>query len=309
MAKSKESEIVEKLVGSYNCKQGAVRAVRFNVDGSYCLTCGADKSVKLWNPHLGTMIKSYTGHGYEVLDAHSSIDNAQFCSCSLDKAVLLWDVATGKILRKYRGHVGRINCVRFNEEGNVVLSGSLDGSVRIWDCRSKRPDPIQILEEAKDSVTSIFVSDHEIVTGSADCSVRRYDIRSGELISDFVGSPVTCVNLTRDGQCVLTSSLDNTLRLLDKDSGELLNEYIGHKNTEYRVESVISSNDRQILSGSEDGFVFIWDLVSGKVVGKLEHESGSVLHSISYHPSQCCLITACGTTLHVWKSRLDQSMN
>ena len=30
MAKSKESEIVEKLVGSYNCKQGAVRAVRFN---------------------------------------------------------------------------------------------------------------------------------------------------------------------------------------------------------------------------------------------------------------------------------------
>lgn len=81
-----------------------------SVDGSYCLTCGADKSVKLWNPHLGTMIKSYTGHGYEVLDAHSSIDNAQFCSCSLDKAVLLWDVATGKILRKYRGHVGM--CVR-----------------------------------------------------------------------------------------------------------------------------------------------------------------------------------------------------
>jgi len=50
-------------------------------------------------------------------------------------------------------------------------------------------------------------------------------------------------------------------------------------------------------------------LKQGKVVGKLEHESGSVLHSISYHPSQCCLITACGTTLHVWKSRLDQSMN
>lgn len=38
--------------------------------------------------------------------------------------------------------------------------------------------------------------------------------------------PVTCVNLTRDGQCVLTSSLDSTLRLLDKESGELLNELV-----------------------------------------------------------------------------------
>lgn len=32
------------------------------------------------------------------------------------------------------------------------------------------------------------MSDHEILTGSADCNVRRYDIRSGELISDFIGS-------------------------------------------------------------------------------------------------------------------------
>lgn len=308
MSKESQTEVVEKLVGSYDCKQGAVRAVRFNVDGNYCLTCGADKSVKLWNPHLGTMIKSYTGHGYEVLDAHSAVDNAQFCSCSLDKAVLLWDVSSGKILRKFRGHVGRINCVRFNEEGNVILSGSLDGSVRIWDCRSKKPEPIQVLDEAKDSVTSLFVSAHEIITGSADCNVRRYDIRCGELVSDFIGSPVTCVNLTRDGQCVLTSSLDSTLRLLDKESGELLNEYTGHKNTEYRVESVISSSDRQILSGSENGVVFIWDLVSGKLNGRLEHDSGSVLHSLSYHPSQCCLLTVCGVKLFVWKSIHAQSI-
>lgn len=40
-----------------------------------------------------------------------------------------------------------------------------------------------------------------------------------------ISGPVTCVTLTRDGQCVLTSSLDNTLRLLDKESGELLNEW------------------------------------------------------------------------------------
>lgn len=39
------------------------------VDGNYCLTCGSDKSLKLWNPHKGTALRTYQGHGYEVLDA------------------------------------------------------------------------------------------------------------------------------------------------------------------------------------------------------------------------------------------------
>ena len=44
-----------------------MRAVRYNVDGNYCVTCGQDKSVKLWNPDRKALLKSYTGHGYEVL--------------------------------------------------------------------------------------------------------------------------------------------------------------------------------------------------------------------------------------------------
>ena len=81
----------------------------FTVDGTYCLTCGSDKSVKLWNPHRSLLLKSYIGHGYEVLDAQSSSDNSQLCSCSMDKTVMVFDVATGKSLRKYRGHAGMIS--------------------------------------------------------------------------------------------------------------------------------------------------------------------------------------------------------
>ena len=37
-----------------------------SVDGNYCLTGGADKSLKLWNPNRGALLKNYMGHGYEV---------------------------------------------------------------------------------------------------------------------------------------------------------------------------------------------------------------------------------------------------
>lgn len=49
--------------------QGPIYSVRFNRKGEYCLTAGSDKTVRLWNPHKGTMIGQYKGHGYEVYDA------------------------------------------------------------------------------------------------------------------------------------------------------------------------------------------------------------------------------------------------
>lgn len=40
-------------------EHGAVRSVRFNKDGNYMLTCGSDKTIKLWNPSRGLLIKTY----------------------------------------------------------------------------------------------------------------------------------------------------------------------------------------------------------------------------------------------------------
>ena len=82
-----------------------VRAVRFNINGNYCLTCGNDKLLKLWNPYSGVELNSYGGHGYEVLDAVASDDSARIASCSADRTVVLWEVSTGQIIRKFRGHI------------------------------------------------------------------------------------------------------------------------------------------------------------------------------------------------------------
>ena len=55
-----------------------------------------------------------------------------------------------------------VNCVAFNEDSSVVVSGSVDTTVKVWDTRSRAQDPIQTLEEPRDSVTSLDISDHEV---------------------------------------------------------------------------------------------------------------------------------------------------
>jgi len=47
---------------------GPVLVVRYARGAAkYVLSGGQDRTVRLWNPNLGTEIKVYKGHGYEVL--------------------------------------------------------------------------------------------------------------------------------------------------------------------------------------------------------------------------------------------------
>ncbi|XP_015791163.1 WD repeat domain-containing protein 83 isoform X3 [Tetranychus urticae] len=289
------------LIKSISCSQGAIRAVRFNVDGDYCITCGSDKSIKLWNPRKSLLLKTYSGHGYEVMDARGSCDSSHIASGGMDKCIFLWDVSTGQVVKRYRAHHAFINCVQFNEESTVILSGSVDCTVKTWDCKSKSRDPIQIFNEAKDSITSIAVSNYEIITGSLDGKVRRYDLRKGQLNVDDQSSPVNYVSLTKDGQCLLISCGNGVIKLLEKETGEILSEYRGHVNNKYRLESGLINNDSIVVSGSEDANLVCWDLIQKKVIQRVYHANHRVVHSLSCHPSKNEILTSAEGSIHLWE--------
>ncbi|OAQ31736.1 WD repeat domain-containing protein 83 [Linnemannia elongata AG-77] len=264
---------------------GPINACQYNTTGEYILTGGVDRTVRLWNPDTKFCIKTYEAHGWEVLDLAVSPENGKFASCGGDRTVFLWDVMSGMTIRRFTGHTQRINAVDFNEEGTVLASGSYDTTIRLWDCRSQLRAPIQILEEPKDSITSIEIKGSDLLAGSVDGSIRIYDIRMGTLITDQIFEPVTSVSFSKDGNCVLASSLDDTLRLMDRANGTMLNAYKGHTNNKYKIRSCLSNSDAYVLSGSEDGNIYIWDLLEGEVVHKVEAHS-KIVSAIDYHPKQ-----------------------
>lgn len=187
------------------------------------LTGSADRSVRLYNPSKASatragsgLIQTYSAHGYEVLDLAVTDDNARFASVGGDKQVLVWDVATARTLKRWSGHFGRVNCVGFAGDGaGVVVSGSFDATVRLWDCKSQSVKPIQVLGEARDSVSGLHVVGHEIVTGSVDGRLRVYDLRMGMLFVDVIGRG-TPVWLHRGTPYTDSACLQNQLRRYSK---------------------------------------------------------------------------------------------
>ncbi|KAG0349732.1 WD repeat-containing protein 83 [Gamsiella multidivaricata] len=253
-----EDTVVSDATGSQ------INACVYNSSGEYILAGGVDRTVRLWNPETRFCIKTYEAHGWEVLDLAVSPENGKFASCGGDKSVFLWDVLTGMTIRRFSGHTQRVNAVDFNEEGTVLASGSYDTTIRLWDCRSQLRAPIQVLEEPKDSVTSIHIQGSDLLAGCVDGSIRIYDIRMGSLIADQIFEPITSVTFSKDGNCVLASSLDDTVRLMDRANGGMLNAYKGHKNSQYKIRSCLSNSDAHVISGSEDGKIYIWDLMEVK---------------------------------------------
>jgi mitogen-activated protein kinase organizer 1 len=223
-----------------------------------------------------------------VLSLTVAADNERFASVGGDRAVFLWDVSTASTIRRFggniHGHTARINCVTFGGDGDsLLISGGFDTTVRIWDTKSNMMKPIQVLDEARDGITSVVVRGPEIIAGSVDGRVRTYDARMGECITDIIGASVTSLSLTRDGKGMLVSSLDSKIRLMDRDNGTCLKTYSdpGWENKELRIQAVVGGKEKYVLAGDEmtasggttaqngEGKVWVWDLLTAKLVSKV----------------------------------------
>lgn len=292
---------------------GSVNVVRFTADGTYCMTGSDDRTIKLWNPHKrdpsksdtsALLIKTYDGaHGYSVLGLSISKDKTRFASCGEDRTCYVWDVASGQTIRRIQAHNHKINAVEFNDDATVLITASYDQTVKCWDMRTSNRDPIQVMQDFKDSVTSLARTESAIIAGCVDGNVRIYDLRKGQLQCDNLKSPITSVCVSSDQNCYVASCLDNSVRLCEIASGKLLKEYAGHKHSEFKGEAVFQADCNHILSGSEDGSLVRWNLVSGQVVNRTEKAHFKAVASLAYHPSKAMFITASyDGTAKVWET-------
>lgn len=258
-------------------------------------------------------IQTYTDGITHPVSAVAVDDASTTLALASDKTLVVADVVSKQVKRRLQGHFGRINAVSVSQSAETYLTASYDATVRIWDGRSKSFEPIQILKEAKDSVTDIHVVQDDtqalIRTSSVDGVVRTYDLRKGMVRCDDFASPVTGMAPTYDGRCLVVSCLDGTIRLVELDSGELLNTYHGHHIAgQYGLQCCVTSDDATIVSGSEDGRAVLYDLVRATNVQSLMGHAKPVC-SVAAHPQrdQCsAVITASydGTAV-VWANDED----
>ncbi|KAA8498569.1 WD repeat-containing protein 5 [Porphyridium purpureum] len=272
----------------------SVTCVKFSQEHGDCLaSSSSDSLIRLWDADRGRPLKAMAGHKSGVSEVAWSYDNAMLVSASDDHTCKIWDVETGQVRCDLVGHAHWAFCCSFNPEGKLVASGSYDETVRLWDVRTSRC--VRALKAHSDPVSSVsFSCDGTVLASSSfDGLCRVWDLTIGKCMQTLdvkCGNsevPASCMSFSPNSKFLLVSTLNGTIRLWDYSSSKpfFVKEYKGHENGRYCTFStfVVASARKYVLSGSEDGKVYLWDLQSKEVVQILPGHVDVVV-TVAAHP-------------------------
>jgi len=252
-------------------------------------------------------LRTLHGHARGINDVAWSPTAEYLATASDDKSLRIWDAETGAALVELRGHTNYVFSCAFSPQTNLLVSGSFDETVKLWDVRSG--DCVSTLPAHSDPVTGVdFNRDGTcVVSGSHDGLIRIWDTMTGECLKTIYAGgnpPVSYVRFSPNGKFVLTGTLDSTLRLWragDRDGavgdaaaapaggGSALGgggarctkTYAGgHRNSKFCIFSAFAVADprrQSIVTGSEDGGVYVYDLQRRDVRQVLRAHKDAVL--------------------------------
>ncbi|KAF6020438.1 WDR86 [Bugula neritina] len=223
--------------------------------------------------------------------------------------------------KKYKGHLiqtldqhdGGINCMSLSEDGSVLATGSEDKMARLWSTKTEECECIGILQGHEDYITCIIMEDNFVVTGSADKTIRKWDICTCDCVLIFSGhsSPVNRIICT--GDFIFSSSYDRTSRCWDFDSAECVRIFSGHKRGVYpmvfipadeedvNVDTFDWEGNKDILiTGSADFTARSWSFETGKTLKIFKGHTGTITCMGADPAGQILYTGSTDTTVKSW---------
>jgi WD40 repeat protein/DNA-binding XRE family transcriptional regulator len=277
-------------------------AVAFSPDAKYILTGDFNGVASLWDFETGLKMRDFPADtdliNYGVA---FSPDGKYALTGNWDGTVRLSDAYTGKEIRQFFGHNSRVNSVAFSPDGKYIAAATYRDGAWIWDAKTgleiRHFDSVAILYRVAFSPDGKYIA---ASGGKGDGSARLWDISTGTLVHQFVGSSdgMSSVAFSPDGKYIVTASSDNMAHLWDVQLGEEVLQFIGH--TDLVWSAIFSPDGNYVATASNDGTARLWDSHSGKELRRFIGHTAAIENLVFSPDGKYLLTGADDGTARLW---------
>lgn len=211
---------------------------------------------KLESPNL-----QQQGHQSDVFTCKFSNDGNYLATAGHDKQILVWDIynkCTNTMALK--GHKNAILDLRWSYDSSKIYTASADKTVSAWDVETqKRQKRFKGHSSFVNCCDTVRRGLDFIISGSDDNTLRLWDIRDKNFVSEFHSKyPVLSVAFNDSADKVYSGGLDNCVKVWDLRKNEIEEEQYMHTDT---ITGLSQSHDGSyLLSNSMDQTVRCWDI-------------------------------------------------
>jgi len=188
------------LIRTFNSNNYICEAA-YSPDGSKILAGTSGGYASLWSADSGTLLRTFSGHSFDVLSVDFSPDGQRIITGGYDKSVKVWDAANGTVYNTF-ARSDRVDAVRFSPDGSKILVGG--ASTALIDLQTG-----SILRNTYcgwGRVNSLAFSPTGSSYATATSRVHIRNTATGDLEQDLVGhnGNVYCVSFSADHRMVLS---------------------------------------------------------------------------------------------------------
>jgi mitochondrial division protein 1 len=255
------------------------------------------KSMPILHEHFeaGTMIREIRAHQDNITALDFDAPFGTLVTSAMDDSVRVWDLNAGRCVGVLEGHTASVRSLQV--EDNILVTGSMDATIRLWDLSKAHYDPqgshfgkdgegddedgiafenpddqpvdplegsmadcaLYTLQAHVDEITALHFSGDVLVSGSADKTLRQWDLEKGRCVQtlDVMWAAAQASASVGTGEGAWRHTNRPTSGAAD---------FVG----------ALQVFDAALACGTADGMVRLWDLRSGQVHRSLVGHTGPV---------------------------------
>ncbi|KAM0755447.1 hypothetical protein T439DRAFT_375809 [Meredithblackwellia eburnea MCA 4105] len=280
---------LDKILAEHN---DPIAALAWSPDDKYLLTA-AESVIKMWDAETGVCIHTLTQHTYPVGAFAWYPDGSGFVSGGMDSRICSWDLAgnMSNLLPPKTSPTRVIDLAITPDAKRLVIVGRADivkdasraGSAANSRAQTPAPTPPIIRNEKK-----IIVVD--LATKTVEYEINQ----PGEL---------TSVAISSDSRFAIVSHAPNEILYIDLRDGTIIRRFLGHDQGQFVLQSCFGGAlQNYVLSGSEDGKVYLWHRDTGSLINVLEGHGGGTVNSVAWNNSHPGMFASASDdmTVRVW---------